>query len=269
MQHAGDGDRAVPGVEDLLGAGEVDRDRREVRGEVLGRQAATGGVDEEVEQLGGAVRRPGEQEAATAETGQAGFGDRGRKAGGDGGVHGVAAGAQDGQGGLHRLVVTGSDCCLEPSLPLPATVPERSQPALPQVTRSDHRRVANPDGSSGGLRVPTQEGSRAPPCGAPACRRPDRCVGTDGDATSQEGGDGQPTAVGAHRGARGMGQRRPRAGADAAHRHVADESVPVALIPALIWCALGLAFAGMLTVLARRVEHIRASSRATGAWRMR
>jgi hypothetical protein len=33
----------------------------------------------------------------------------------------------------------------------------------------------------------------------------------------------------------------------------ADESVPVVLLPALVWCTLGLAFAGMLTVLARRV----------------
>jgi methyl-accepting chemotaxis protein len=33
----------------------------------------------------------------------------------------------------------------------------------------------------------------------------------------------------------------------------ADQSVPVVLIPALVWCVLGLGFAGMLTVLARRV----------------
>ncbi|HEX5018395.1 MAG TPA: methyl-accepting chemotaxis protein [Actinomycetes bacterium] len=35
---------------------------------------------------------------------------------------------------------------------------------------------------------------------------------------------------------------------------VADESVPVALIPALVWCVLGLVFAAFLSVLARRVK---------------
>ncbi|MGB2840310.1 MAG: methyl-accepting chemotaxis protein [Actinomycetes bacterium] len=38
--------------------------------------------------------------------------------------------------------------------------------------------------------------------------------------------------------------------------HVADESVPVALVPALIWCALGLAFAAFLSVLARRASAV-------------
>ena len=36
--------------------------------------------------------------------------------------------------------------------------------------------------------------------------------------------------------------------------HVCDETVPVAIIPALIWCVLGLGFAFFLTQLARRVR---------------
>jgi len=35
---------------------------------------------------------------------------------------------------------------------------------------------------------------------------------------------------------------------------VADESVPVALLPALIWCLLGFAFAAFVTVLGRRIQ---------------
>ena len=35
---------------------------------------------------------------------------------------------------------------------------------------------------------------------------------------------------------------------------VADESVPVALLPALIWCFLGFVFAAFVTVLARRIQ---------------
>ncbi|MFL6179298.1 MAG: hypothetical protein ACJ74E_05545, partial [Actinomycetes bacterium] len=35
---------------------------------------------------------------------------------------------------------------------------------------------------------------------------------------------------------------------------VADKSVPVALIPALVWCALGLVFAAFMTGLARRLK---------------
>jgi methyl-accepting chemotaxis protein len=35
---------------------------------------------------------------------------------------------------------------------------------------------------------------------------------------------------------------------------VADKSVPVALVPALIWCALGLVFAAFVTVLARKMK---------------
>jgi methyl-accepting chemotaxis protein len=34
----------------------------------------------------------------------------------------------------------------------------------------------------------------------------------------------------------------------------ADKSVPVALVPALVWCLLGMAFAGLVTVVARRVQ---------------
>ena len=37
---------------------------------------------------------------------------------------------------------------------------------------------------------------------------------------------------------------------------VADESVPVALVPALIWCALGFAFVGVLTWLARKASRL-------------
>jgi hypothetical protein len=37
---------------------------------------------------------------------------------------------------------------------------------------------------------------------------------------------------------------------------VADQSVPVALVPALIWCALGFAFAGVLTWLARKASRL-------------
>ena len=36
--------------------------------------------------------------------------------------------------------------------------------------------------------------------------------------------------------------------------YVSDKSVPVALVPALIWCFLGLVFAGFLTVLYRRAQ---------------
>ena len=39
--------------------------------------------------------------------------------------------------------------------------------------------------------------------------------------------------------------------------HVSDKSVPVVLVPALIWCALGLAFAGLVTVLARQASALR------------
>ncbi len=45
--------------------------------------------------------------------------------------------------------------------------------------------------------------------------------------------------------------------------HVADESVPVALIPALIWCLLGFGFAAFVTVLSRRVsvQHLEVGNR--------
>ncbi len=188
VEHAGDGDGAVPAWKTCSAPEKIDRDRGEVGGEVLGRQAAARSVDEEVEQLVAPSGVPAEQEPAAAEAGQTGFGDGGREACGDGGVHGVAARAQDGHGGVTAWLVTGRrrpPVAVHRRARLP--VPERDRPALPQVTRSAHRTVANPYGSSGGSRCRTGGVARTSVRRA-ALRRPVRSRETDAGRTAGRGG---------------------------------------------------------------------------------
>ena len=116
-ERTGHRDRTHADVEDLIRCGEVDRDRQEVRLELLVGKPATGCIDEEVEEDLPPLRGARQHEAPPSQTREHGLRDGGGETRGERGVEGAAAGAEDRRRGLRNPGVPGGHDAPHQSLP--------------------------------------------------------------------------------------------------------------------------------------------------------